>query len=157
MPIPKSFPIPIPSLTRVHLLDELESPAEDLNSFLSQFISLIILTDFAEDPPPPVLLKTANKLCTQMTAHPLQRVLWIPKAEMQALLKPTLEAAINAGFPDKSVNFDNVAAICVPPGSGKAAYLIYKNPFDKRKKLSTLEMQIAFNEAILQMSKTPEP
>ncbi len=155
MPVPKSFPIPIPDLTRVHELDEAESPAEDLTSFLSQFISLIILTDFPPDPPP-VLLKTANKLCTQLAAHPLQRVLWIPNSEMQEVLKPMLEAAINAGFPDKSVNFDNVAAICVPPGSGKAAYLIYKNPFDKRKKLSTFEMQIAFNEAILQMSKTPE-
>lgn len=156
MSIPKSFPMPIPSLTRVHILDEVEAPADDLTTFMSQFISLIVLTDFPDDPQP-LLLKTANKLCTQPTAHPLQRVLWIPKAEMQAALKPTLEAAIAAGFPDKEVNFDNVAAISLAPASGKAAYVIYKVPFDKRKKLSTIEMQIAFNEAIMQMSKTPEP
>lgn len=161
MPIPKSFPIPIPNFTRLHTLDEAESPVEDFTTFLSQFISLVILTDSPEDQLP-ILLENANKMCIDETAHPQQRVLWIPKSELRAALQPVLEAVIKAGFPDKLVTFDNVVALSLAPSSGKAAYLIYKDPslspdpLDKRKKLSTFQMQRAFNAAILQTSKTPE-
>jgi hypothetical protein len=159
--VPKSFPLPIPSLTRVHSLDTLDTAAEDLTTFMSQFISVIILTDFSDEPMPDLLVN-ANKICTDDTAHPLQRVLWIPKEDLQGTLKSTLEAIIKAGFPDKAFTFDNISALSLAPASGKAAYLIYKDPslspdpLDKRKKLSTFQIQRAFNNAILQMPKTTE-
>lgn len=162
MAVPESFPIPIPELTRVNTLDKVETAVEDLAVFLKQFIALVILDDFSGKPFPPILLKTANKLCTQEGALPLQRVLWISSPDMAAAVKPALEAVIQLGFPNKPFDYENIAALAVEPDSGRAVYLIFKDPSlspdpeDSDKKLSTLEMQIAFNTAILQLSKTHE-
>lgn len=153
----KSFPIPIATLTRVHSLDISDQPVEDLSIFINQYVSLIILSDFPADPSPPLLLENANSLCTQEGALPQQRVLWVPGTAQQEALKADLAAAIEAGFPGKEFNFDNIVALSLAQGSKQAAYLIFKDPAlspdpsDARKKLSTFQMQRAFNAAILQM------
>ncbi len=162
MPTPEFFPIPIPELTRVNTLDKVETAPEDLAVFLKQFIALVILDDFAGKPSPPVLLKIANKLCTQIGALPQQQVLWIPDPDMVAAVKPALEAVIQAGFPNKTFAYENIAALAVEPVSGRAVYLIFKDPSlspdpeDSGKNLSALEMQIAFNTAIILLPKTHE-
>mgnify|MGYP007037737831 CR=1 FL=1 len=145
----KSFPLHFPELTRVNNLDGADTAVEDLKIYISQYLPLIILGTFpnAKD-----LLTNANMLCTQAGAPPTQRVLWIKDVAIRAAIQPVIDAAIAAGFPDKEYSHDNIRALSM--ASGKAAYLIFVDPAlspepkDKRKSLSTFQMQRAFNAAI---------
>ena len=151
MVIPKSFPLHFPTLTRVNNLDGAATAVEDLETYISQYLPLVILGHFpaAQD-----MLTNANQLCTQPGALPTQRVLWLTDVDILSAVKPQLDAAIKSGFPNKVYNYENIRALSIEPTSGKAAYLIFvdptlsPDPTDKRKALSTFQMQRAFNAAI---------
>ncbi len=153
--MPTTFPIPIPSLTRVHTLNGMETAIEDFDAFLEEHITLLLLGRFEDST---ILLEGANKLCTQETAHPKQRILWVNKLEELFTLKTKIEDALKEGFPEKEITFENVRAIAMMP---KVAYVIYVDPSlspdpkDKRKKISIFQMQRAFNAAIKALPPTP--
>ncbi|MEL6943880.1 MAG: hypothetical protein AAFO82_14560, partial [Bacteroidota bacterium] len=104
-----------------------------------------------------VLLENANQLCLQDGAHPNQRVLWINKIEQMAALQSQLVDALKVSFPDKEVDINNIRAFSVVPKTKQIAYIIYidpslsPDPKDKRKKLSTFQMERAFKAAIKAM------
>ncbi|MEM0994475.1 MAG: hypothetical protein AAF847_20375 [Bacteroidota bacterium] len=151
MPDSTSLPIPIPELTRVHCLNGLDTIIADLNNFLDEHITLVILGTFENSK---MLLENANQLCLQPGAHPKQSILWINDIDHLAALRPKFEKAIQDSFPDKEVDLNNIRAASVLPKSKQIAYVIYidptksPDPRDKRKKLSTFQMARAFNAAI---------
>lgn len=153
--MPTTFPMPIPTLTRIHTLNGMDTAIEDFDAFLEEHIALIILGTFENSN---ILLQGANKLCTQDTAHPKQRVLWINKLEELFTLKTKIEAALKERFPEKEIAFENVRAVSMMP---KMVYVIYVDPSlspdpkDKRKKISVFQMQRAFNAAIKALPPTP--
>ncbi len=157
MVVPKSFPLHFPTLTRVNNLDGAATAVGDLKTYINQYLPLIILGDF---PDPETMLTNADLLCTQAGALPTQRVLWLKDEAILAAVQPQLDAAIKSGFPSKVYSYDNIRALSIEPASGKAAYLIFKDPSlspdpkDKRKILSTFQMQRAFNAAILLIPDT---
>ncbi|MFM9949478.1 MAG: hypothetical protein ACKV1O_16190 [Saprospiraceae bacterium] len=151
MTIPKSFPLHFPTLTRVNNLDGAATAVEDLKTYINQYLPVIILGDF---PDSETMLTNADLLCTQAGALPTQRILWLKDEAILAAVMPQLDAAIKSGFPNKVYSYDNIRALSIEPASVKAAYLIFKDPSlspdpkDIRKKLSTFQMQRAFNAAI---------
>ncbi len=157
MPVSMSFPIPFPNLTRVNELEGAATAVEDLNTYISQHLPLIILGDFQDTDN---LIDNANRLCTQPGALPTQRVLWLRDETTLRAVLPQLDAAIKLGFPGKAYQLDNIRALSIDPKSGRAAYLIFKNPQlspdpnDSKKSLSTFQMQRAFNAAIAQVTST---
>ncbi|MEM8527846.1 MAG: hypothetical protein AAGG68_24605 [Bacteroidota bacterium] len=146
-----SLPMPMPNLTRLHTFNGLDTIIADLDAFLQEHISLIILGTFENAK---ILLENANQLCLQDGAHPNQRVLWINKIEQMAALQSQLEEALAKDFPEKEVDINNIRAISVVPKTKEIAYIIYidpslsPDPKDKRKKLSTFQMERAFKAAI---------
>ncbi len=146
-----AFPLIKPELTRVHQLNSLETALEEFEQFLKQYVSLIVLGDFENDD---LLIGNAHKLCVQQGAHPKQRILWIRSMAQLTALHPKLEAYLKASFPNKEIHLDNIRAIAFEPRTKKAAYLIFvdpslsDDPADKRKGISTFQMQKAFNAAI---------
>lgn len=158
-----SFPLIKPELTRVHQLTSLENAVTEFEQFLKQHVSLVILGKFENSD---LLIKNAHKLCTQQGAHPKQRILWIQTPEQIAALRSTIEALIEALIEEdeseQTTGLDNLRAIAFEPTTKKAAYFIYVdpkitgNPKDRRKRMSTFQMQKAFNAAIQIMPATEE-
>lgn len=155
-----SLPIPIPNLTRLHTLNEIDTIVADLNTFLEDHPSLIVLGNFEDSK---ILLENAHNLCIEDGAHPKQRVLWINDIDKMAALKDKLEKGLKESFPEREIDINNIRAFSVVPQTQKIAYLIYidpslsPNPKDKRKKLSTFQMARAFKAAIKEISTTPDP
>jgi len=149
-----SLPMPLPNLTRLHTFSGLDTIVADLDAFLQEHISLIVLGTFENGK---VLMENANQLCLQDGAHPKQRILWIKKIEEMAVLKPQLDKALKTSFPNKEIDMNNIRAISVVPKTKQIAYIIYidpsesPDPRDKRKKLSTFQMERAFKAAIKAM------
>ncbi len=146
-----SFPLILPELTRLHQLNSAENVLEELKIFLRQYISLIVLGGFENST---LLLNNGNKLCIEATAHPKQRILWLKSFEEIFVVRPFLERLLKESFPEKEIDMDNVRAISFEPTTQKPAYIIYidpslsPDPKDKRRRISTFQMQLAFNAAI---------
>lgn len=155
--MPTTFPMPIPTLTRVHTLNELEGDnvITDFDAFLEAHVSLVILGKFEEEA---VILSDANKICTQNTTHHKLRVLWLDKVEQLVALKPKIQAALDAAYPEKAITFENVRAVTMTPTIN---YVIFVNPAlspdpkDKRKRISFFQMQRAFNAATKALTPPP--
>ncbi|NJK84086.1 MAG: hypothetical protein HC912_10090 [Saprospiraceae bacterium] len=150
-----SFPLIFPELTRLHVLNGTENALEELQIFIKQYISLIVLGAFENST---LLLNNANKLCIEATAHPKQRILWIKGLEEIVTVRPFLEQQLKTAFPEKEINMDNIRAIAFAPTTQQPTYLIYidpslsNDPKDKRRRISTFQMQLAFNAAIAKTS-----
>lgn len=150
-----SFPLILPDLTRLHQLNGAENALEELKTFIKQYISLVILGGFENST---LLLSNANKLCIEATAHPKQRILWLKSFEEMFAVRPFLEQTLKESFPDKEIDMDNIRAISFEPTTQKPTYIIYidpslsPDPKDKRKRISTFQMQLAFNAAIAKTS-----
>ncbi len=151
MTVPKSFPLHFPNLTRVNALDGSATAVEDFKNYLTQYLPIVILGDVedAQD-----LMTNADLLCTQAGALPTQRILWVKDEATIEALKAEVQSAIESGFPTKQYSYENIHALSIEPASGKAAYLIYKDPSkspdpkDSKKGLNTFQLQRAFNAAI---------
>lgn len=151
MPRTVFFPIPIPQLTCLHRLDDTDEVLADFTHFIENHLTLLILGNFEGAN---LLFENAHQLCVQPGAHPKQRILWVDDISQLAVIRPKIEEMLIASFPDRTIDFNNLRALSIEPKTQKITYLIYINPElsdnlkDKRKKLSTFQMQRAFNAAI---------
>lgn len=160
MPQAIFFPIPIPHLTCLHQLDDTDEVLIDFLQFIDKHITLLILGNFEGSN---LLFENAHQLCVQDGAHPSQRILWINDISQLATIRPKIEEILSSSFPERTIDFNNLRALSIVPETQEVTYLMYinpelsDNPKDKRKKLSTFQMQRAFNAAIKAIPNADQP
>ena len=138
--MPTLLPPLSPELPRVYRLDKAETALEDLTAFNKEYISLVLIgTPDKKD----LILKLLNAFCSEPTADPRLRAIWIEEGEILDLLLPSLTSMLSAAFPTEPV--DGIQAFTTIAASDVPFEFLRKGPFT----FNGLTIKQAINRAVI--------